>query len=175
MQISENFAVNDSTYYTVNLYYVLLIFFLQNCESCWWYEVYFICAFILPVSLQQNASVEIGLVKMNKKTWQMWNRNVMMYVLLCLAKRFRSACNFASFNISVLLIESICQFCITSWWLWLPCIADVDIIFLPCGFFSLLSFCLVVSSIFFLFSANLSHCRLDVYHICTHGVALVRI
>jgi len=41
------------------------------------------------------------------------------------------------------------------------------IIFLPCGFF--LSFFL-----FFSFP-NLSGRRLDVYHISTHGVALVRI
>jgi len=48
-----------------------------------------------------------------------------------------------------------------------PCIADVDVIFLPCGFFLLLlsSFSL----------PNLSGHRLDVYHTSTHGVALVRI
>jgi len=43
------------------------------------------------------------------------------------------------------------------------------IIFLPCGFFYLLS------SIYLFSSPNLSGCRLDVYHISTHGVALVRI
>jgi len=46
--------------------------------------------------------------------------------------------------------------------LWLPCIADADIIFLACGFF-LLSL------------PNLSSCRLDVCHTSTHGVALVQI
>ena len=49
--------------------------------------------------------------------------------------------------------------------LWLPCVADADIIFLPCGFF--LSF--------FFSSPNVSGHRLDVYHTSTHGVALVRI
>jgi len=53
--------------------------------------------------------------------------------------------------------------------LWPPCVADADIIFLPCGFF-------LLSSIFFFYSSpNLSGRRLDVYHISTHGVALVRI
>ena len=46
--------------------------------------------------------------------------------------------------------------------LWPPCIADADIIFLPCGFF--LSF--------FYSSPNLSSRRLDVYHTLTHDVAL---
>ena len=50
-------------------------------------------------------------------------------------------------------------------WLWPPCVADADIIFLPCGFY--LSF--------FYSSPNLSGHRLDVYHTSTHGVALVRI
>jgi len=50
--------------------------------------------------------------------------------------------------------------------LWLPCVADADIIFLACGFF-LLSF--------FYSSRNLSGQRLDVCHTSTHGVALVRI
>jgi len=49
--------------------------------------------------------------------------------------------------------------------LWPPCVADADIIFLPCSFF--LSF--------FYSSTNLSRRRLDVYHTSTHGVALVRI
>jgi len=44
--------------------------------------------------------------------------------------------------------------------LWPPCVADADIIFLSCGFFLL---------------SNLSGRRLDVYHTSTHGVALVRI
>jgi len=50
--------------------------------------------------------------------------------------------------------------------LWPPCVADADLIFLPCGFF------------FYLFSlSNLSHRRLDVCHTSTstHGVALLRI
>ena len=48
--------------------------------------------------------------------------------------------------------------------LWPPCVADADIIFLPCGFY--LSF----------FSLpNLSTCRLYVYHTSTHDVALVQI
>jgi len=37
--------------------------------------------------------------------------------------------------------------------LWPPCVADADIIFLPCGFFFLLSF--------FLSLSNLSRRRLD--------------
>jgi len=41
--------------------------------------------------------------------------------------------------------------------LWPPCVADADIIFLPCGFY--------------LFSSpNLSGRRLDLYHTSTHGV-----
>ena len=49
--------------------------------------------------------------------------------------------------------------------LWPPCVADVDIIFLPCGFF-----------FFYLFSSpNLSRRRLYVCHTFTHDVALVRI
>ena len=51
--------------------------------------------------------------------------------------------------------------------LWPPCVADADIIFLPCDF-CLLSFCLFSSP-------NLSDRRLDVHHTSTHGVALVRI
>jgi len=49
-------------------------------------------------------------------------------------------------------------------WLWPPCVADADIIFLPCGFY------LCIFS-----SPNLSGRRLDIYHTSTHGVALVRI
>jgi len=49
--------------------------------------------------------------------------------------------------------------------LWPPCVADANIIFLPCGFFFYLLFSL----------SNLSRHGLDVYHTCTHGVALVRI
>jgi len=49
-----------------------------------------------------------------------------------------------------------------------PCVADVDIIFLPCGFFFyLLSF--------FFSSPNLTGRRVDVCHTSTHGVALVQI
>jgi len=51
--------------------------------------------------------------------------------------------------------------------LWPPCVADANIIFLPCGFF--------LSSIFFYSSPNLSGRTLDVYHTSTHGVALARI
>ena len=47
--------------------------------------------------------------------------------------------------------------------LWPPCVADADIIFLPCGFYL---------SVFFYSSPNLSGCRLDVYHTSTHGVAV---
>jgi len=50
--------------------------------------------------------------------------------------------------------------------LWPPCVADMEIIFLPCGFFYLLSF---------FSSPNLSRPRLDVCHTSTYGVALVRI
>ena len=53
--------------------------------------------------------------------------------------------------------------------LWPPCVADVDIIFLPCGFF------LSIFYLFFYSSPNLSGCTLDIYHTSTHGVALVRI
>ena len=50
------------------------------------------------------------------------------------------------------------------WLLWLPCVADVDIIFLSRRFFLLL------------FSLpNLNGRKLDVCHTSTHGVALVRI
>jgi len=51
---------------------------------------------------------------------------------------------------------------------WPPYGIRQAIIFLPCGFF------LLLSSIFFLSSPNLNGHRLDVYHSCTHGVALVR-
>jgi len=48
---------------------------------------------------------------------------------------------------------------------WSPYGTGQTIIFLPCGFF-----------FFFVFSSpNLSHCRLDVCHTSTHGVASVRI
>jgi len=46
--------------------------------------------------------------------------------------------------------------------LWPPCVADADIIFLPCG-------------LFFFSLSNLSRRRLHVYHTSTHGVALVQI
>jgi len=48
----------------------------------------------------------------------------------------------------------------------LPYVTGQAIIFLPCGFFFLLSF---------FSSPNLSRRRLDVYHTSTHSVALVRI
>ena len=48
--------------------------------------------------------------------------------------------------------------------LWPPCVADADIIFLPCDFYLL-----------FYSSPNLSGSRLDVYHTSPHDVALVRI
>ena len=51
--------------------------------------------------------------------------------------------------------------------LWLPCVADADILFFACGFFLLL-----LSSFS---SPNLSRRRLDVYHTSVHDVALVRI
>jgi len=51
-------------------------------------------------------------------------------------------------------------------WLWPPCVADADIIFLSCGFFYVLS-----SFFFFISSSNLSRRRLDVYHTSTHAVA----
>jgi len=50
-----------------------------------------------------------------------------------------------------------------------PIVIGQAIIFLSCGFFYLLSICLLF------FSPNLSGRRLDVYHTSTHGVALVRI
>jgi len=53
--------------------------------------------------------------------------------------------------------------------LWPPYGIGQAIIFLPCGFFLLLSFFLLF------FSPNLSGRSLDVYHTSTHGVALVRI
>ena len=52
-------------------------------------------------------------------------------------------------------------------YLWPPCVADVDIIFV---LFLSFSFFLGVFS-----SPNLNCRRLDVYHTCTHSVALVRI
>ena len=55
--------------------------------------------------------------------------------------------------------------------LWPLCVADADIIFLPCDFY--LSSFLLLPSFFSL--PNLSGRRLDVYHTSTHGVALVRI
>jgi len=57
-----------------------------------------------------------------------------------------------------------CGFYLSSSFLWPPCVADADIIFSSCGFLSF----------FFFSSPNVSRCRLDVYHICTHGVALVQ-
>jgi len=53
---------------------------------------------------------------------------------------------------------------ITVAFLWPPCVADADIIFLPCGFFFFF-FLLLFSS------PNLSGRGVDVYHTSTHGVA----
>jgi len=50
--------------------------------------------------------------------------------------------------------------------LWSPYVIGQTIIFLPCGFFFLLSF-------FRFSSPNLSRRRLDVYHTSAHGVAVV--
>jgi len=63
---------------------------------------------------------------------------------------------------------TLCRFWYVSFsavpFLWLPCVADTDIIFLPRDFY--LSF-------FYLFSSpNLSGRRLDVCHTSTHGVAV---
>jgi len=51
------------------------------------------------------------------------------------------------------------ELCFVSY-LWLPCIAEADIIFVPV-FFSLFS------------SPNLNGRRVDIYYTSTHGVALV--
>jgi len=52
--------------------------------------------------------------------------------------------------------------------LWPPCVADANIIFLPCGFFFFLS-------IFFLRLFSAVADWMSVYHTSAHGVALVRI
>jgi len=52
--------------------------------------------------------------------------------------------------------------------LWPPCVADADIIFLPCGFFFFLS-------IYLFSSPSLRRRRLDVYHTSRHCVVLMRI
>jgi len=77
--------------------------------------------------------------------------------------------NFADVYCRVLSIRSVSRLVTvriinTRFWLWLPCVADADIIFCP-----------VSSSSFFFSSPNLSGRRVDVYHTSTHGVALVRI
>jgi len=64
------------------------------------------------------------------------------------------ACQYAT-NATILVV-----------YLWPPYVIGGAFIFLPCSFF--------LSSSFFS-SPNLSGHRLDVYHISTHGVALVRI
>jgi len=51
------------------------------------------------------------------------------------------------------------QITLTTCWLWPPCVADADIIFVPCDFYLL--------SIFFYSSSNFSGRRLDVYHTST--------
>jgi len=63
-------------------------------------------------------------------------------------------------------VEQNCQH--VCWhFLWSPCVIGQMI----CIF--IMSF--VLSFFFFFSSPNLSHCRVDVCHTCTHGVALVRI
>ena len=57
-----------------------------------------------------------------------------------------------------------CPVVCSSSFLWPPCVADENIIFLPCGFFCLLLFFLLF------FSPNLSRRRLDIYCTSTHGV-----
>jgi len=66
--------------------------------------------------------------------------------------------------ICVLLAKVYCYFCGYFFWLRPPCIADADMIFLPCGFF-------------FFFSPRLISADGDwkVYHTSTNGVALVQI
>jgi len=59
------------------------------------------------------------------------------------------------------------KYFLTFVFLWPPCLADADIILLPCGFYLL--------SIFFYSSPNLIGHRLDAYHTSTHDVALVQI
>jgi len=69
--------------------------------------------------------------------------------------------------------------CSSVWLLWLPCVADADIIFLPCSFFMVALCNRADHYIFMLYlffsSPNLSGRRLDVYHTLAHGVGLVRI
>ena len=79
-------------------------------------------------------------------------------LLVCLASPFTSV--FMAAHIGLPLYSAAV---VSS--LWPPCVADADIIF----------FALWFLSVFFFFSPNLSRRRLDVYHTCTHGVALVRI
>jgi len=80
-----------------------------------------------------------------------------------LAKRTRRA-------FSVFAAFAVLLFCIRVYivnmrsFLWPPCVADADVIFLPRDFYLL-----------FYSSPNLSGHRLDVYHTSTHDVALVRI
>jgi len=65
-------------------------------------------------------------------------------------------------RLSVILISVLCL------WLFMAALCNGGaFIFLPCGF------CLLLSSFFSM--PNLSGRRLDVYHTCTHGVALVQI
>jgi len=65
-------------------------------------------------------------------------------------------------------LRSRCGHYIFALWLWSPYRIGQTIIFLPCGFFFLLSS-------FYFSSPNLSRRRLDVCHTSTHGVALVQI
>ena len=61
----------------------------------------------LMVPVQQNVSVEIGLLKSNKKTWQISNKNLMMYaVQFIVADKFffqiiLSACAFSALTLLV--------------------------------------------------------------------------
>jgi len=66
----------------------------------------------------------------------------------------------------LLSLHGTCGHVVYCSFLWSPYVIGQAIIFLPCGFYLLLSF---------FSSPNLSGRRLDVYHISTHGVALVRI
>jgi len=80
----------------------------------------------------------------------------------CLGSAYR-----AKHGISVIFNTATCVLCAChiEGLLWPPCVADVDIIFLPWGFF--LSF--------FYSLPNLSGRRLDVYHTSMHDVVLVQI
>jgi len=91
-----------------------------------------------------------------------------------------TCCLWSPYGIGQTIIFSCCSL------LWPPCVADANIIFLPCGFCLLWSpyvtgqtiYIFILSfvlSFFFFSSLNLSGRRLDVCDTSTHGVALVRI